>query len=234
MSKLSTYFVAAFKAEVARGPRGTQAKLARDANIAPGQVTDILKGRKFGTEETKRALAFALGWEYEEFLKYGQSLIEGTEYRRPEPKAPAYDPSLYLSVPFHKKISQEARPGGKAQVPDATEANPPLLLYKPLLGKYAENKFLAAFRMADDTMEPTLPKDSVAIIDTSDRSKNDGKIFLVAHAAVSDKYVIRRLRCDGDEQFLISDNPKYPPKVIKQAWEKVVIGRVVWSWLAQN
>jgi len=234
MSKLSTYFVTAFKTEVARGPRGTQAKLARMANVAAGQITDILKGRKFGTEETKRALASALGWEYEDFLKYGQSLVEGTEYKRPEPKAPAYDPALYLSVPFHKKISQEANPGGKIQVPDATETNPPLLLYKPLLGKYADNKHLAAFRMADDSMEPTLPKGSIAIVDTSDRSKNDGKLFIVAQAIISDKYIIKRLRCDIDEQFLISDNSKYPPKVIKQTWDKLVVGRVVWSWLPQD
>lgn len=234
MSKLSTFFAAAFKAEVANSPRGTQAKLARSANIAPGQVTDILKGRKFGTEETKRALAAALGWNYEEFLKYGQCLIEGKEYRRPAPKTPDIDSSLYLSVPFYNKIMQEASPGGKIKVPDTTEDNPPLLMIKRHLGKYGNNKQLAAFRILDDSMEPTLPKGGIAIVDTSDRVKDDGKIFLIAQSATSEKYMIKRLRSDGDEQFLISDNSTYSPKLLKQVWEKAVVGRIVWSLLPQE
>ena len=66
MKQLSTYFVTALKAEVERGPRGTRSKLARLANISRGQITDILNGRQNGSEETKRAIASALGWEYEE------------------------------------------------------------------------------------------------------------------------------------------------------------------------
>jgi Predicted transcriptional regulator len=234
MSKLSTYFVAAFKAEVVRGPRGTQARLARAANIAPGQVTDILKGRKFGTEETKRALASALGWDYEEFLKYGRCLLEGREYKRPELKAPAYDPSLYLSVPFYTKIKAVAGPGGKTPAPDDSEIHPPLLLFKPSLGKYAKSRHLAAFNIYDDSMEPTLPKQGTAIIDTADRDVNDGKLFLLAQNPTSEKYLIKRLRRDGDELYLISDNSKYPPKVLMQPWDKIVVGRVVWSWLPQT
>lgn len=234
MSLLSTYFVAAFKAEVAHSPRGTQAKLARAANIAPGQVTDILKGRKFGTEETKRALATALGWEYEEFLKYGQCLITGKEYRRVAPKTPDIDSRLYLPVPFYNKIIQEAQPGGKIKMPDTTEDNPPLLMIKHHLGKYGNSTQLAAFRILDETMEPTLSKGGIAIVDVSDRAIDDGRIFLVAQSAASEKYTIKRLRVDGDEHFLISDNSAYPPKLLKQAWDKLVVGKVVWSLLPQE
>lgn len=234
MNQLSIYFVTALKAEVDRGPRGTRAKLARLANVAPGQVTDILNGRKFGSEETKRALAGALGWDYEELLKYGKCLVEETEYKRPAPKEPAYDPALYLAVPFHKKIRMTANPEGKAPIPDDTEDNPPLLLYKPLLGKYAKSKHLAAFAMNDDSMEPTLPQNGIAIVDTSDRTKSDGKIFAIASSPSSDKYTIKRLRYDGDDLYLMSDNSSYSPKTLKQAWEKAVVGRVVWSWLPQE
>ena len=234
MKKLSTYFVAALKTEVERGPRGTQAKLARLANVSPGQVTDILKGRQNGSEETKRALASAMGWEYEELLKYGKCLVEGKEYKRSEPKAPSYDPGLYLSVPFYKKIRLIAGPEGKVPAPDDSESNPPLLLYKPSLGKYAKSRNLAAFSINDDSMEPTLPKQGMAIVDTADRMINDGKLFLLAQNPTSEKYLIKRLRRDGDELYLISDNDAYPPKLLKPAWEKVVVGRVVWSWLPQE
>ena len=231
MNQLSIYFVTALKAEVDRGPRGTRAKLARLANVAPGQVTDILNGRKFGSEETKRALAGALGWDYEELLKYGKCLVEGTEYKRPAPKEPAYDPALYLAVPFHKKIRMTANPEGKAPIPDDTEDNPPLLLYKPLLGKYAKSKHLAAFAVNDDSMEPTLPQHSIAIVDTSDRQKSNSKLFVVAKSPTSAQYMVKRLRYNSDELYLTSDNDAYMPRQLKQSWENLAVGRVVWSWL---
>lgn len=234
MNQLSIYFVTALRAEVGRGPRGTRAKLARLANVAPGQVTDIINGRKYGSEETKRALAAALGWDYEELLKYGKCLVEGTEYKRPAPQTPAYDPNLYLAVPFHKKIRITASPEGKAPVPDESENNPPLLLYKPLLGKYAGNKHLAAFIMTDDSMEPTLPRDSIAIVDTADRAKCDGKLFVVAQCLPPDKYSIKRLRFDGHDLYLTNDNSAFPPKLLKQVWDNIAVGKVVWGWLPQE
>jgi len=234
MKQLSTYFVTALKAEVERGPRGTRSKLARLANISRGQVTDILNGIQNGSEETKRAIASALGWEYEELLKYGKCLTEGTEYKRPELKAPAYDPGLYLSVPFFKKVRPVAGSEGKVPAPDDSDHHPPLLLYKPLLGEYAKSKYLAAFSINDDSMEPILPQHGAAIVDIADRVKNDGKLFLLAQSQTSEKYIIRRLRCDGDELYLISDNDAYPPKLLKPAWDKIVVGRVVWSFLPQE
>ena len=231
MNQLSIYFVTALKTEVERGPRGTRAKLARLANVAPGQVTDILNGRKYGSEETKRALAAALGWDYEELLKYGKCLVEGTEYKRPVPQTPVYDPSLYLAVPFHNKIIITATPEGNVPIPDYSENNSPLILYKPLLGQYAKNNHLVALSMNDDSMEPTLPQNSVAIVDTSDRTRCDGKLFAVSQSLTAGKYMIKRLRQDGDDTYLTSDNNAYPPKLIKQHWDSIVVGRIIWSWL---
>lgn len=43
-----------------------QSELARKIGVSPGYISGLIKGRGTGTEETKRAIAAALGRSYEE------------------------------------------------------------------------------------------------------------------------------------------------------------------------
>jgi transcriptional regulator with XRE-family HTH domain len=61
---------------LASKPRGIQANLAKFAGISTGQVTNIVKGLRPGTEARRRLIARYLGYEYENFLALGQSLIK--------------------------------------------------------------------------------------------------------------------------------------------------------------
>ena len=55
---------------------GAQKKIAELAGIRPSFLNDILKGRKFGSERTRRAIATALDATYEEVLEIGDEKVQ--------------------------------------------------------------------------------------------------------------------------------------------------------------
>jgi hypothetical protein len=113
MSIISKYFVAALKAETGKRPRGTKKWLADQVSTTPSHITDILQERKYGSEEMKRAITAALGWSYEEFLRYGQCLVEDREYVAPE-SAVSANMEDYAQVPFIGEIPAAATRAGPA------------------------------------------------------------------------------------------------------------------------
>ncbi len=48
--------------------RGAQARLSRATGISPVIINEILSGKRAGTEEQRRKIAAALGYEYDQFL----------------------------------------------------------------------------------------------------------------------------------------------------------------------
>jgi transcriptional regulator with XRE-family HTH domain len=81
------FFLAALKKELASMGHGGQARTARHAGVSRSLLNDILKGRIFGAEEKRRAIAAALGYDdYEAFLDIGRSLMKVSAVRNvPEP-----------------------------------------------------------------------------------------------------------------------------------------------------
>lgn len=75
MKNLSTIFHKALVKCLEGKPWGSKTKLAKEAGITTGMLGDILAGRAYGSEETKRSIAEALGYpgpKYEEFLNIGR------------------------------------------------------------------------------------------------------------------------------------------------------------------
>jgi transcriptional regulator with XRE-family HTH domain len=72
---LDRIFRAALQDRITKGGRGTQAMVSKKAGLLPSYVNDILKGRKYGSEEVRRAIAMALGYNYEDFLDLGRELL---------------------------------------------------------------------------------------------------------------------------------------------------------------
>ncbi len=56
-------------------PRGVQARIAQFAGVSTGQLTNIIKGIRPGNEAIRRQMALFLGYEYEDFLSLGHSLV---------------------------------------------------------------------------------------------------------------------------------------------------------------
>ena len=78
-------------------------------------------------------------------------------------------------------------------------------------------------RATGDSMTPTLPVDSVIALDSSSIEPLDGEIFVIA---ADEGLVVKRLREDDDGWSLVSDNPAYPPRRIREPDR--VVGRVAW------
>jgi transcriptional regulator with XRE-family HTH domain len=79
MDKYNTkaFFVLALKKELDNLGHGGQAKIARCAGVSRSLLNDIVKGRSFGGEAKRLAIAAALGYDdYETFLDIGRALMK--------------------------------------------------------------------------------------------------------------------------------------------------------------
>jgi len=230
MLKPSEYFALALKAEIESQPRGYRTQIALKAGVNPNQVSDIVHGRAYGSEETRRALVLAMGWDYEEFLKYGESLHEGRSYEPPIQTPPPYDPTLYVSVPIFTDLKMVGVPGAQVNRPVINEESSVLLLFKPLFDEQiVRHNSLAAFKMPDNSMEPTIIRDGIVVIDTDRREPHDDKLYAIKVDDVGHHFTVRRVSYSKDI-ILVCDNRKLRPKRLEGIWEEVVLGRVITSW----
>lgn len=231
MKQLSEYFALALKAEIEKRPRGFRSELARLSGVQPSQISDVVYGRAYASEERRRTIASVLGWQYEEFLQYGECLANKTEYR-PQQKAPV-EPGegLYQSIPLRNKVS--IMNGGRVFLPGQKKEQT-IILEKQYMGKYAKSNSLIAFTVPDDSMEPTLEKNQIVIVDTEDIAVSDGKIYVLAGNGKKRGYSIKRVRTVDNDLYMVSDNPAYGPTIIRHTWSDIVAGRVIWSWLTSH
>ncbi len=94
------------------------------------------------------------------------------------------------------------------------------------LKKYPEQN-LMGYVVSVDSMEPTIKKDDITIIDTGNKNPNDGTIFLVAF---NHTVGCRRIQKKPDNRFALScDNRFYESfEIQSDSKEFNLIGKVVW------
>lgn len=86
---------------------------------------------------------------------------------------------------------------------------------------------LMGYIVSVDAMEPTIKKEDIAIIDTSDKKPRDGAIFLISFNRTVG---CRRIQENSGSIYSInSDNSTYQPvEVSKKGDDFRLIGKVVW------
>lgn len=187
--------------------RGAQARVAREANIAPSYVNDIVKGRKDGPEDKRRSIAKAFGLTYENMLDIGALVLDGAE---PEiigkiellsgaSNVESIQPTRSL-VPLISWV----RAGDWAEVVDP---------YHPgeaeewidTLKKYGKNTF--ALRVNGDSMSPRFPDGCIITVDPDCREENGS--FVVAKIN-HDEATFKQLVSDGGRIYLKPLNERYP------------------------
>ncbi|MEN2747108.1 S24 family peptidase [Sphingomonas sp. T9W2] len=91
----------------------------------------------------------------------------------------------------------------------------------------ADRLFLATGH--GDSMEPTLQRDDVVLIDTTETRATLGDlIWAIEYAGSGYIKRLRRVRREGRDRILIlSDNPSVPPEEADPA-EVTIVGKVVW------
>lgn len=80
-------------------------------------------------------------------------------------------------------------------------------------------------------MLPTITPGSIVVADLSDRAFADNRLFLI-NDPTQDLPVaaVKRIRQFKNGYLLVSDNPDHPPEPTALDWDRLAIGRVIWTW----
>ena len=231
--------------------KGYISRLAKKIGVTQGQLSNVIAGRKFSDESWRRSVADKLRLDYDVMI--GVSLIENDQQSLQKPKSnlPPQHPTdynliihvnsqtdkdrlngiseSYRGIPLYESGKLAAGVNGLEFDPYEEPASM-VIVYKPELQGCSMHN-LAALKVGGDSMEPTITKESIVVVDLSDKALIEGKVFVVNTPESSlDMASIKRVRKWEKGFVLLSDNPKYPPDLSPLDWNRLCVGRVVWMW----
>jgi phage repressor protein C with HTH and peptisase S24 domain len=200
--------------------RGAQAKLARSTKISASYLNDILRGRTYGSEETRRQIARALGMEYEEFLNYGRRVL----------KIPAQSSEMSCAgseFTYVPKVRPRLMPGGLSfEMSDALDG---IYAFRTdYLKNVGQPKDMVLFEVSGDSMDPEIKHGDTVLVDKSQHEVIPGNIYGIG---IDEEVVVRRVEKSPGQIVLVSENSqKYQPiGVVVEGQSSVrIIGRVIW------
>ena len=182
----------------------TQYKLADIAKIPQSQISDYVRNRYGVSRPTLEKLAKALGVPMSYFIE--------EEPPKEYPPSPEVVEREYVAIPIITGVGA----GGEVITDNYT------LIKRSRLPK----KTLSAFEVQGDSMEPTIPKGWIVLIDPEDMELQDGKVYLFARSGGPDNgLVIRRVFKENGDWMMVPDNRKYAPEKFTDEWR--VVGRVI-------
>lgn len=149
--------------------------------------------------------------------------LAGTQPEVPEGLRPEY----YLAVPL---VEGRIAAGHAGAIP-GDRVDDLVWVYKPEIGA-REHHNLRAVRLRPDadSMEPTIRRGSIVIIDPTEILVSRKAIYAVRLDEEGGCAIKRVSQTDG-HWVLVSENSDYPPIAIEKARiPNIVIGRVIWSW----
>ena len=136
-------------------------------------------------------------------------------------------PEYYLAVPL---VEGRIAAGHSGAIPgDYVEDL--VWVYKPEIGARQHHNLRAVRLRPDaDSMEPTIHRGSIVIIDPLETDVSRKAIYAV-RLDEEGGCAIKRVSQTVGHWVLVSDNPDHPPIAIEKAKiPNIVIGRVIWSW----
>lgn len=97
--------------------------------------------------------------------------------------------------------------------------------YKYELVDSLPNRNVFYFQVTEDSMEPSIPKNSFVLIKEQSEIQN-GEIAAVRMNDDSE-ITLKRVKYQGDVLFLIPDNPKYEPIIINKKNQVTILGKAI-------
>ncbi|BDH62799.1 hypothetical protein MTP04_29290 [Lysinibacillus sp. PLM2] len=97
--------------------------------------------------------------------------------------------------------------------------------YKYELIDSLPNRNVFYFQATEDSMEPSIPKNSFVLIKEQSEVQN-GEIAAVRMNNNSE-ITLKRVKYQGDVLFLIPDNPKYEPIIINKKDQVTILGKAI-------
>lgn len=224
------YFISALKHYKDKVKYGKTKEFALNLKIDPNSLTLIIKNERQLSEKKQIFVANALGYSYEDFLLFGKSILEGTENNSCEEEKlqTKNQEEKYISIPFYKNYKVAAGSQLFSNLLEPSKDDP-VIIYRPALGDVSP-KSLAAFPVDGSSMEPTINRNGIIIVNLKDRFNIiDNKIYMVLRPETKDAAVKRVQVLTNNQLLLLSDNTKYKPQVIDTEGKNLIIGRVIWS-----
>lgn len=225
---------------------GKQIALAEQVGSTQATISRILKKKQTPKPEIMSALAQALGHDLVDFLSLGRNLMEG---REPEvhqlgeqqpmewtirvPNEQTRDvlsryADDYTGVPLYESGRLAAATGGASFI-QHEQPSDVVVVYTPELGRRSGHR-LVAMRVGGNSMEPTIPKESIVIADIDDKAYAKGRIYLVNSDPEENEVSVKRVSNWEKGFILVSDNHAYPPDPTPLDWDRLCVGRVIWMW----
>jgi phage repressor protein C with HTH and peptisase S24 domain len=150
--------------------------------------------------------------------------LAGTQPEVPEGVRPEY----YLAVPL---VEGRIAAGHAGAIP-GDYVQDLVWVYKPEIGA-REHHNLRTVRLAPDadSMEPTIRRGSIVIIDPAEVHPLPKAIYAV-RLDEEGGCAIKRVS-QTEAHWVLADNPEYPPIAVEKArMPNIIIGRVIWSWMS--
>lgn len=210
-------------------------KSDRQVSFRVGTTPDNLNHwKKRNSIPIQKLYAFAeeyglnIGW-----LLTGEGEKESKKLRKEHESANPFNlteeefEEYFARIPIYVDIDDDREQGGH-RIAKENVFIPTHFLYT-VLGDITEKEDLEAIYLSNNTMEPTIAKDSMVIVDNKKTIPADGKIFVFIY---NNELYIKRVIFDiaNDKILLRSDNPNFPELVLDGAkgFEGLtVIGQVV-------
>ncbi len=239
-------FIKALEFEASRKGYGFKSFLATATATSNAYITQIFKREKTASFRKQIQISQSLAHTFEEFLRLGRSLMETG--RPPAPLPSPEQPLVvqinsrtdtkcsrditenYRGIPLYESGKLAAGVNGVEFDPHEEPAST-VVVYEPELRGCSRHN-LAALRAGGYSMEPTISKGSIVVVDLDDRNFLNRKVFCVNYAQGGDNIAaIKRVQQWKSGFILVSDNPTdFPPEVTDLDWDSLCVGRVVWMW----
>ncbi len=176
-------------------------QLSIKSEVNPGVLTKILNGtnKRVNPYQLKK-LAYALRVDYKELYKIVGYLDEEDVEKEVINEFDLDNVIETIRIPLYDSISAGC---GVEEGQILDFINVPIL-------KNPQDCF--AVNVKGDSMEPNIPNGSIIIVRKNEEIPNNK----IGAFITDDGAMVKRVQRTKKETFLISDNPKYPPKVIDE------------------
>jgi len=240
------YFRAGIK-DLRLSKKLNQEKLSEISGINRGTISHIEAGRRPAPDTAQWNLSMVFNMTPEQVIEHGRRIIEGlTPEKPPEKQTRSFQIIIntpeelsllespeenYRGIPLYESGKLAAGSDNGVYFDPNEDPASEVLVYRPEL-KHRSHHKLVAVRVGGDSMTPTIPKDSIIVVDMSDREYIKRKIFCVNDPDDTGQWVsaVKRVQKWEKGYALISDNADVPPKLTALDWNQLCVGRVIWMW----
>ena len=221
-----------------------QERAAAFLGLRQGALSGFLTGRDTPSLAAMEVVAVKLEMELIDILVKGKAILAGeapspSSARPPLTLIPAPPPlravpddeleSDYHKIPFRDDMRVAA---GEGEAPEwfYDVDTSPVVIHKAALRLYSARN-LVAFRVGGDSMEPTIMKNGIIVVDITQNEWDRLKEKAIYMIRLDDAPAVKRLEWARRDETLavISDNP-LEDTVYREVEEVGLYGRVIWSW----